>query len=182
FERLRHHLRRPPEPDHPITNQDRDTPLTGHTLQALIDTRMARIRSELGDVAGWAVECPECGQYAMMIDAYNCTVSCLYCHTEWATPEEAAGDYTWGVLNLSEYRQVKTGGMPPVRNCPECDAKSLVPGAVLSKAKDAPTVLCFGCSEIFAELAECQSGCGDLTADTDTGMCSRCLTARFERF
>lgn len=31
FERVRHHLRRPLGPGQPITNQDRDTPLTGHT-------------------------------------------------------------------------------------------------------------------------------------------------------
>ncbi|MBB5775042.1 transposase [Nonomuraea jabiensis] len=30
-ERLRHHLRRPSDPDHPLIKQDRDTPLTGHT-------------------------------------------------------------------------------------------------------------------------------------------------------
>ncbi|WP_344820893.1 hypothetical protein, partial [Nonomuraea africana] len=50
FERLRHHLRRPPEPDHPITNQDRDTPLTGHTPAELRQSGMSgRILSPVAD-------------------------------------------------------------------------------------------------------------------------------------
>ncbi|MEV0149755.1 MULTISPECIES: hypothetical protein [unclassified Nonomuraea] len=181
---IRHHLRDYLDPDDTAYVDQHMTSVRESLkdVRTLIDIRMARIRSDLGDAAGWAVECPECGQDAITIDTYNCTVSCLYCHTEWATPEEAADDYCWGVLNLSEYRQVKTGGMPPVRYCPGCGTKSLVPGAVLARAKDAPVALCFGCSEAFAELAECQGGCGDLTTDIDTGMCSRCLAARFERF
>ncbi|MGW3346604.1 hypothetical protein ACWDA3_25095 [Nonomuraea rubra] len=151
-------------------------------VRALIAIRMARIQSVLGDAAGCAVECPSCGQEAMVIDGYNCTVSCLYCHEEWAAPEEAAGEYVWGVLHLSEYSEVKDGGMPPVRNCPECDVKSLVLRAVLAMARDVPIALCFSCGEKFEELNDCQGGCGNLMTDLDFDMCHTCLAARFERF
>ncbi|TDE58815.1 DUF4158 domain-containing protein [Nonomuraea mesophila] len=41
-ERLRHRLRRPPAPDHPLIKQDRDTPLTGHTPATSSVARGAR--------------------------------------------------------------------------------------------------------------------------------------------
>lgn len=151
-------------------------------IQSLIDTRMARIRSTLSEAAGWAVECPDCGQDAMVINDEARTVSCQFCHAAWKKPEEAAGDYAWGVLKLSDYIQLKDGGMPPVRECPECETRSLVPGAVTTKTEECPTALCFACGESFDNLVECEGGCGNVTADSDTDMCPYCLEIRFERF
>ncbi|WP_406730402.1 hypothetical protein [Streptomyces sp. NBC_01794] len=181
---IRDHLRDYLDPDD-IAHVDKQMTSVRESLnrvQALIDTRMTRIRSDLGVAAGWAVECPECAQEAMVVEEETCRVSCLYCHANWATPEEAAGDYAWGVLKLSEYLQMKDGGMPPVRQCPECDIPALVPGAILARAKGHSTAFCFNCGEFFDDLIECEGGCGSPTTDIDTEMCPDCLTARFERF
>ncbi|GAA2785802.1 hypothetical protein GCM10010441_08470 [Kitasatospora paracochleata] len=181
---IRDHLRDYLDPDD-TAHVDREMASVRERLkgvQTLIETRMARIRSDLGSAAGWAVECPECGQDAMMINEDAGTASCLYCHAAWSTPGDAAGEYAWGVLGLSAYEQVKDGGMPPVRNCPECETDSLVPGAFLARAKDLPVGLCFSCGEVFSKLAECEGGCGNLTTDTEFDMCPYCFEVRLDRF
>ncbi|MET8292025.1 hypothetical protein ABZV80_43950 [Streptomyces sp. NPDC005132] len=149
-------------------------------IQSLISARMTRIKTQLSNGVGPAVECSECGQYAAVVDAATLTVSCLFCHSSWK-PEEAAEAYANGVLRLSWFTAVADGGEDPVLTCPECDLLTLVRGTRLSDTPDAQDDFCFNCGQQFTGMHSCEGGCGTLT-DSDTGLCWDCESNARARF
>ncbi|SCD70040.1 hypothetical protein GA0115240_12044 [Streptomyces sp. DvalAA-14] len=146
-------------------------------VKALVEPRMERVRSDLADCADWAVECPECGQFAMVVDAGQAKVDCRFCHGAWSS-QEAADAYVNAVLKTSTYESVKDGGMPPVVLCIECAEETLIPRAAVAGDPNGVTARCFTC-DLIADLVLCDT-CGVWMYEDETGMCEDCISWRLQ--
>lgn len=122
------------------------------------------------------VECPDCSQPTLVLQADDDEDSCLFCLAT-TQGEELAQRYVADVLNWS-WRDVADGGEDPVHACINCDADALVAGIqVVNRPKIA--FGCFSCAEMFeqGEVQRCDR-CGELMAAHDeTGTCSDCWAA-----
>lgn len=145
-------------------------------LKDFADKRMLLLKGELMQQAV-VVECPNCSKMALVTDVEGSTMSpqCLFCYFTGSGPEVAEA-YAEQVLHLSAYEAIKDGGEDPVRDCPECDENSLVPGAAVAN-RPKIDYLCFSCSTTYEhdELIDCER-CGALipALDDDWSVCSIC--------
>uniref|UniRef100_A0AAU3H3X1 Uncharacterized protein n=1 Tax=Streptomyces sp. NBC_01401 TaxID=2903854 RepID=A0AAU3H3X1_9ACTN len=144
-----------------------------HEMETFVEAKMRRLRPKLDAGGHPVVECPECGQYAATVDAYNVSTTCLFCHSSWDS-EAAAAAYALEVLGLSSYEAAADGGDDPVLNCPECDLRTFVRDARLAASPDEPRDFCFNCAEQFPDMPLCHNGCGT-PIDPDVTMCTSCL-------
>nr|WP_158712987.1 hypothetical protein [Streptomyces flavovirens] len=144
-----------------------------HEMETFVETKMQKLRLQLDARRHPVVECPECGQYAATVDAYNVTTTCLFCHSSWDS-EAAAAAYALEILGLSSYEAAIEGGDDPVLNCPNCDLRTFVRDARLAASPGEPQDFCFNCAEQFPDMALCHNGCGT-PIDPDTTICTSCL-------
>ncbi|WP_158997581.1 hypothetical protein [Streptomyces aureus] len=142
-------------------------------VKALVELRMERVRSDLAAGAPWAVECPQCGQFAMVVDADQAKVECRFCHGAWSS-QDAADVYVDAVLKTSTFMSVKDGGEPPVVSCIECAEETLFPRIVVASDRSGTTARCFTC-DLIADLVLCDT-CGHWMYEDETGMCDSCLS------
>ncbi|NIY64278.1 hypothetical protein SMALB_2236 [Streptomyces malaysiensis] len=147
-----------------------------HEMETFVATRMQLLQSRLQG-AGPVVECPECGQGAAVVDAYETTTRCLFCHSSWDS-EAAARVYAdpWGIAS---YEAGKQGGDDPVLNCPECDLRTFVRDVKLVGAVS-PVDFCFNCAEQFATMGLCHNGCGTPAREDFCPECHGILFSRFD--
>ena len=126
------------------------------------------------------VECPDCNQPTLVIQADDDEDSCLFCLAT-TKGEELAQRYVADVLNWS-WHDVADGGEDPVHACINCGADALVAGIqVVNRPKIA--FGCFSCAEMVeqGEVQPCDR-CGELmAANEETGTCSDCWAAIVSR-
>ncbi|MFC8202226.1 hypothetical protein ACFUTV_43645 [Streptomyces sp. NPDC057298] len=145
-------------------------------IQSLVTARMKSLRAELDPRREATVECPDCRQWAMVADGAKDGPTCRFCHQAWGGATSAAANYAFIVLGQLEWLEVAHGGQPPVRDCPECGDTALVLDAVTAASKPAAQPLCFGCATHFADLRECEGGCGNVVSgDSEQLLCTDCV-------
>ncbi|MEU2854558.1 hypothetical protein [Streptomyces syringium] len=140
-------------------------------LQSFLTKRRNRLKGELKDLQHHTVQCPSCGEWAMLLGEGN-SPNCLFCHASWDDATDAAADY---VIDF----EIKTADL---WTCPECAVTALIYGQARIAAAPGETLsLCFACGTSFEDLTSCES-CTELTPQDDSGMCHDCLAARFAKF
>lgn len=155
-------------------------------IETLVRQRMNSLRSELAEVTDTTVQCPDCGQMALVADGADDGPTCLFCY-QVRDAEGAARDYAWMVLGHDEHTAVSEGwSTMPVIDCPECNSSALVPDAVTAASGPQTTGLCFACGTAFEHLVDCEGGCGEALNIKPDGesilMCSNCIDIRMARF
>ncbi|MEU6278538.1 hypothetical protein ABZ871_40050 [Streptomyces populi] len=140
-------------------------------IEGYLTKRMNELSTELKDVAGRTVTCPDCEHRALVLGTNP--ASCRFCLKRWH-PEEAATDYTWQLYGMDP---LLLGPDTEAMDCPECDLHTLAT-AVTAAKPDRPTILCFACATDFTgtSFALCEEGCarpvpagsGDPTCDDCT--------------
>lgn len=142
--------------------------LTG--IKSFTKSRMERLRSELEYAAEYTVQCPDCGQFALVIDGGE--GKCHFCG-RLREGGELAEDYAFEILHFS-WHDVKEGADPIVVECPSCDLETLVLGAVTAAQSHGPVKFCFNCAESFHDLDSC-TRCGRPYMRTDGSViCGHC--------
>jgi hypothetical protein len=131
-------------------------------------------REELIKLLGETKElysCPYCLEKFMEIK--DDQISCHFCHKNFSNSEEDASEYVHNILKISEYEEVKNGGIFPVFECPECDTKSLV----VSSRAEHKKAICFSCfsNRDVREYLDCEAcGCIFIPDDEDDFLCTYC--------
>ena len=122
----------------------------------------------------YVTTCPECEEEFLIRDD---GARCIFCGYE-ATGEEAARDYIFNILGISEYETVKDGGEFPQYECPECGNESLIFNMETGKA------ICFSCDydDDVSNFSFC-SDCGMPFVDTtnEIGICATCAEYKFNK-
>ena len=148
-------------------------------IKAFVAERLATLKAEL-DAAELLLVCPRCLQGCLtVLDGGKC----LFCWWNPDDSEAAADEYVVGVLNLSSYAVIKDGGEWPVTECPECEVRAFVEGAVVTGGQmtktggsySDPDFLCFNCGfHCSYDLVDRCSSCGVWTT-SEFAMCSDCV-------
>lgn len=140
-------------------------------IRAYVKSRMDRLRGELKDNADSVVQCPDCSQFALVVDgAEN---KCHFCPRSWGDFEELAQSYAAEIVAFS-WHDIAQGGEDPRTDCPSCGTETLVLGAFTAAAPEQPTNLCFNCAEKIEDLQSC-GRCGRLDVpDDDEAICGDC--------
>jgi hypothetical protein len=143
--------------------------LTG--IKAYVKSRMDRLRGELEAEAAQTVPCPDCQQFALVVDGEN--NKCHFCPRAWGS-EELAREYTSEVLGFS-WRDLSKGADSPRVECPGCGTETFVLQALVAATPGRPTNICFSCSEKFEHIEPClHCGLYFVPADEDATVCGSC--------
>ncbi|WP_280909675.1 hypothetical protein [Streptomyces sp. SAI-149] len=111
-------------------------------VRSFVTKRMNRLRSELDERSPRVIECPNCWQFALLVDGE--ANRCHFCCIDWGE------NVALGVARLEgEFRSVKI--------CPDCDVEALVRDVRTAFDPASPIDLCFNCSEEFEGLVECRN-------------------------
>lgn len=141
-------------------------------IYAYVKRRMNRLRGELKDMADRTIKCPDCAQFALVLDGeYNL---CHFCACGWDA-RLLAENYAMEFLSLSMRGPVKDEDAPAVE-CPNCGLLTLVLGAYTAADPRQPVDICFNCVEVFNRLESC-THCFRLFVpleDEDELICSDC--------
>lgn len=138
-------------------------------IKALVSQRSARIEEELKHLVDRTVECPECGQWAIVLG--DEPLSCRFCMTEWDAPHELA---VW-------YKEVNSGG--EIFPCDSCNHYAVVMRAEVAKNRNASTPICFGCAADYSAWRRCEI-CNDSLVHPEQSpqVCSDCEPAADEAY
>ncbi|MET9568549.1 hypothetical protein ABZY34_05295 [Streptomyces virginiae] len=139
-----------------------------HYIEEYVQERMMDLAPRLGPVRRTTVQCPLCGQWALVVpgyeggpgidridDTYN--VKCLFC-TESFNAVEAAHEYNATILGRSMEAE-DHDGPEGIYTCPLCPHALLVRGVVTAADRGLAVDFCFGCASGFDSMQECQR-CG----------------------
>ncbi|MEU0894219.1 hypothetical protein [Streptomyces massasporeus] len=132
-------------------------------IQAFVKKRMNRLRSELEENSPRVVSCPQCFQYALLVDGER--NRCHFCGIDWG--DRAVQRVAHGLFFES------------LRVCPKCDMETLVMGVPTAYDPDFAMNLCFACGEDFENLEECRR-CPRLFIPNNRGedVCDDCVAGR----
>jgi len=155
---------------------DRIRPYLGR-VRLLVEQRMlpARELQERGVLH--ILPCRVCAAVSVPINGAE-TITCVVCHTDFGTPEQAA----WLYAETSEHEVVTQGGNYPVHPHDGCGgAVTDVP--LGDSSEDTETVLlCLACGQECAGVCGyCSQAVGSF-AIPEAEMCSDCIDAKLERF
>lgn len=140
-------------------------------IKAYVRSRMDRLRGELSAVADHTVQCPDCRQFALVVDGME--NGCRFCPRSWDF-EEAASSYASEILSFS-WHDLTEGGAEPLVQCPECETETLVLGASTAASPDGTVNICFNCAQVLTGLESC-SRCGRVyIPDDQETVCSWCM-------
>ena len=134
------------------------------------DTAKAIAQKELlqTGMMNYAATCPECKEEFLLRDV---DVRCIFCGYK-ASGDEAANNYIFNVLNISDYETIKGGGELPLYECPACGNETFVFNSEIGMA------ICFSC-DYKDDLAKFQyfNRCGRPFVDSDdeTAICPVCM-------
>lgn len=143
--------------------------LTG--IRAYVRSRMERLRAELSESSARTVECPHCGQLALVVDGIR--NECHFCPRVWLDFDMLASRYASDVLYFS-LRDIADGGEDPRMECPDCDSETLVLGVRTAACPEGGVNICFSCAHIFDVLeycARCGRVFGAVGGETVCGSC-----------
>lgn len=113
-------------------------------IRSVIKVRMDRLQPALAPHSDLTVECPDCGQFAVIVGSMSST-TCLFCAEEHYDPENFASFYVGVGLGL-EWDEQRTDW--PVETCPACSLHAVVLEARTSAAPNVFTPICFACGTI----------------------------------
>ncbi|MEV5365583.1 hypothetical protein AB0L12_22900 [Streptomyces cellulosae] len=141
-------------------------------IKSYVNSRMNRLRkSDLKGHEGTTVRCPDCQQFALIVD--GTTNSCLFCPRTWEDPLELANTYD------NAFGYLPAPGDPyedTLVDCPDCDTLTLVLESETVASKE-PVSLCFNCASVQDDLEGCMQ-CGKLYRPTDEEViCSDCFAS-----
>ncbi|MDF4254668.1 hypothetical protein [Streptomyces sp. WMMB303] len=144
-------------------------------IQALVERRLAPLRTALESHSGSTVACLSCGQFTVMLDGSD-TVVCALCRRGYGTPEEAAWDYA----GTDEYTAVTGGGYGPVHMCEWCGATAALAVPVASGPEEA-VLICFADGTVFDGVCD---HCGQAVhyALHEAELCETCRDNAYARF
>jgi hypothetical protein len=112
-------------------------------MRALIKARMVRLGPELASFAERTVECPECGQSAVIVGSPP--LFCRFCEAEFYDAVNFAQFYV-GVVQGKEWDpRYEDLASWPIRTCPSCTRDALVLEAQTAVSPGSHTPLCFAC-------------------------------------
>lgn len=120
-------------------------------IETYVSKRMKRVRATLKEVAARTIQCPDCTQFALVIDSVE--RRCHFCSRLWE-PEALAEAYASEILNFS-WHDIRKGADPIVVGCPQCDCETLVLETLTAAQPDQPVAFCFMCAEILVGLDTC---------------------------
>jgi hypothetical protein len=142
--------------------------LTG--IKAYVKSRMSRLRGELKEVAERTVQCPDCTQFALVVDGVE--NKCHICPRLWDF-DELAQSYASEVLSFS-WHDLTEGASDPTVECPDCGTETLILGALTAAQPDRYVNLCFNCAEVFDKLESCMRCTRLYVPDEDETICANC--------
>lgn len=112
-------------------------------IRALIEARMNRLGPELDPFADRTVECPECGQPALVVGSR--AMRCRFCEASYGDAVNLAQFYV-GVVQGKEWESgYEDLASWPIRTCPSCAHNSFVLEAYTAAEPGCHTRLCFAC-------------------------------------
>lgn len=119
-------------------------------IEKFVHKRMQDISSELASVKHRTVQCPECRQWALVVndDASWNPITCRFCLGTYQG-EMAGLQYVWRVLGQDN------GTVQPCPNCGAAD--TLVLGASTAAQKNANLAICFNCADTYEEKNDSQN-------------------------
>ncbi|MFF7081781.1 hypothetical protein [Streptomyces lavendulae] len=139
-----------------------------HYIEEYVRERMRDLAPRLGPVRRTTVQCPLCGQWALVVpgfkggpdtdsidDTYN--VECLFCTAPF-NAVEAAHEYNATILGRSSEAE-EYDGPEGIYTCPLCPHRLLVRGVFTAADRDRAVDFCFACATGFDNMQECQR-CG----------------------
>ncbi|WP_225796046.1 hypothetical protein [Streptomyces aculeolatus] len=100
-------------------------------IAAYVRKRMERLKPEVAE----AVECPECGQRALLLDPD--ATRCAFCGLDWSADDQ-----------LERFLEDRT--LHSVTLCPHCGTDSLVDNVEFADSSPHTMLYCFGCGSRFA--------------------------------
>lgn len=118
-------------------------------IQKFVQKRMQDISSDLASVQHRTVLCPECRQWALVVndDASWKPITCRFC----------LGSYSLDLGGLQYVWRVLGEGNGAVTGCPSCGAAdTLVMGASTAAQKTTILAICFNCADIYEEKTDGQ--------------------------
>ncbi len=116
-------------------------------VEKLVDTRMKEISGELAPVKHCTVLCPDCRQWALVLNddgSFN-PIKCRFCLIAFDDVERAAIGYFWHVIGEDN---------GTVAECSSCRADTIVIGANVASDKHADVGVCFNCNAIYTEKSK----------------------------
>ncbi|MFJ4880172.1 hypothetical protein ACIP93_33860 [Streptomyces sp. NPDC088745] len=144
------------------------------TVTSYVTARNNQIRGQLHEHRGETVECPYCGQFAIV--AGKNPPTCRFCYGYWPDGFHLLDDYVsaYDARNASH-----------VYTCPQCGQDDATLTHIPVAADPArPVALCFLCGASLDTPTPCET-CHCLYEaddDTDLGMCPDCLQFHLDRF
>lgn len=145
-------------------------------VKALVRERSQRLETELKPLAGRTVQCPECQRWTLVLGSKEQELRCRFCLTA-HTPSALAGWYSASYISISD---VDAPG--PVKACPDCNACTVVQGAVVAANRRANVDICFGCAKNYTGWVTCGPDCDCLVPPgQDTLRCPHCAGESIEQ-
>ncbi|WLQ63373.1 hypothetical protein [Streptomyces glycanivorans] len=139
-----------------------------HYIEEYVRERMKDLAPRLGPVRPMTVQCPLCGQWALVVpgfkdgpdtdridDTYN--VECLFCSASF-NAVEAAHEYNAAILGCYSEAE-EYDGPEGIYTCPLCPHGLLIRGVSTAADRERPVDFCFACATSFDNLQKCQR-CG----------------------
>ncbi|MFD9691531.1 hypothetical protein ACFWXO_37875 [Kitasatospora sp. NPDC059088] len=117
-----------------------------HSLKALTKARMGRLLPALATHAERTVDCPDCGQLALVVG--STPIQCRFCGVEHHNAENFAMFYVGVGLGLEWEPGYENVADWPIRTCASCTRHALVLEAGTAAAPGEHTPLCFACGAI----------------------------------
>jgi hypothetical protein len=131
---------------------------------------MKRLRGELKDDLHRTVQCPDCTQFALVMDGG--LGRCHFCPRDWGG--DTAEVYASEILNFS-WHDVRKGADPIVVECPNCGLETLVLGALTADDPQRPVSFCFTCTETYGDELDACMKCNELfVPQEEETVCDRC--------
>ncbi|UNZ18509.1 hypothetical protein [Streptomyces sp. 891-h] len=144
-------------------------------IQSFVSQRMKRLNAELKEFTDRTVECPDCGQWTLVVG--GSIISCRFCSVE----RDASAAAEIYMVEIVTFPSPPTGEWAWPAPCPDCGEVTLVSGARVCSAPDTPGDICFHCGEEISGIDLCQL-CGVAFRPHDTEIaCSDCFAERVGR-
>jgi hypothetical protein len=152
-------------------------------IRDFVKTRMQRLRADLERRRDRTVQCPNCGQWAVvggMMQSFDSvperTWDCWFCSTRWAGNDLAL---VYGVEVLGrDPGAPDVFGMMAVESCPDCEVESLVVGVKTADAPDDPVYFCFTCGKTLMGMMQCGQCGRPFRPQGEESACGSCLDHR----
>ncbi|MFD3373727.1 MULTISPECIES: hypothetical protein [unclassified Streptomyces] len=116
-------------------------------MRAVIKARMDRVRPVIASVAERTVECPECGQLALVVG--SSPLQCRFCDEEHRSAVGIAEFYVGVTLGKEWEPGYEDSATWPIETCPDCTEHALVLETETAAAPGRHTPLCFACGTVL---------------------------------